>query len=235
MEQRQMQEFSFSDIRVHPNIIADILEKGEDIAFTLRRKGDRVTVYSHQADRDEEVGHKTLEDVMERTISLFRHFEENADNIVSEVKPGRASGLLEVMNRLAKQIDAIMYETDLLAVANIMHDLTVEIPRFPPDDEPPEHFRPEDLMSAPDAEDYRRRVERHKAALKEVFRPCFERIEQAWWNKPSIIPETASKGSKEPDWDLIRRIKDDPSWDEFFEEIERERDRDLIWTEGGAA
>lgn len=37
------------------------------------------------------------------------------------------------------------------------------------------------------------------------------------------------------DWDLIRRIKDDPSWDEFFEEIERERDRDQIWTEGGAA
>jgi len=71
--------------------------------------------------------------------------------------------------------------------------------------------------------------------LKEAFRPCFERIEQAWWNLPSIIPETASKGPKEPDWDMIRRLKDDPTWDEFFEEIERERDRDQIWTEGGAA
>jgi len=233
MEQRQMQEFSFSDIRVHPNIIADILEKGEDIAFTLRREGDRVTVCSHQTDSDGETGHKTLEDVMERTVSLLRHFAENADSIMSELKPGWTSGLLEVMNRLAGRVDAVRNETDLLTIANIMHDLTIEIPRFPPDDEPPDHFRPEDLM--PESDDYQRRIKGHKAALKEAFNPCFERIEQAWRNIPSIIPETASKGPKEPDWELIRRLKDDPTWDEFFEEIERERDRDMIWTEGGAA
>ncbi|RLC06839.1 MAG: hypothetical protein DRI57_26590 [Deltaproteobacteria bacterium] len=44
---------------------------------------------------------------MERTVSLLLHFAENADSIVSEVKPGRASGLLEVMDRLAKRMDAI--------------------------------------------------------------------------------------------------------------------------------
>ncbi len=235
MEQKQIQEFSFSDIRVHPHIIADILEKSEDIAFTLRRKGDRVTVYSHQADKDENTGQMALEDVMERTISLFRHFEENADSIMSELKPGRASGLLEVMNRLVKRMGAIMYETDLLVIANAMHDLTVEIPHFPPDDSPPEHFRPEDLMSASEAEDYRDRVERLKAALNKAFRPCFERIEQAWWDKPSIIPETASKGPKETPWHLMGMFKDDPTWGEMFDEIERERDRNQIWTEGEAA
>ena len=228
MEQRQMQEFSFSDIRVHPNIIADILEKGEDIAFTLRRKGDRVTVCSHQADRDGETEHKTMEDVMERTISLLRHFAENADSIVSEVKPGRASGLLEVMDRLAKRMDAIEHESDLLAIANIMHDLTIEIPLFPPDDDPPEHFRPEDLRHAPESDDCHRGIGHHKAALDEAFRPCFERIEQAWWDKPSVIPKTASKGAEKTPWHMMGMFRDDPSWGEMFDEIERERDKDIL-------
>jgi len=226
MEQREMQEFSFSDIRVHPNIITEILEKDEDVSLTLRREGDRLIVSSH---RTYETGRMSLEDVMERTVSLFRHFEENADSIVSELKPAWASGLLEVMNRLAKRIDTIMYESDLLVIANIMHDLTVEIPRFPPDDNPPEHYRPEDLMPVPEAADYSERVERHKAALKEVFSPCFERIDEAWWNKPSVIPETASKGAEETPWHMMGMFKDDPTWGEMFDEIERERDRD-IWT-----
>jgi len=48
MEQGKMQAFSFSDIRVHPNIIIDILEKNKDVSLMLRREGDRVTVYSHR-------------------------------------------------------------------------------------------------------------------------------------------------------------------------------------------
>ncbi len=230
MEQGEMQEFSFSDIQAHPSLIADLLDKGGDVSLMVRREGDRVTVRSHQTCDDDGTGGMTLEDVVGRTVSLFRHFEENADRIVSEVKPGRASGLLEVMDRLAVRMDAVRNVTDLLTMANIMHDLTIEIPLFPPDDEPPEHFRPEDLRFGGD--DHHKDVGRHKAALREAFMPCFERIEQAWWDKPSVIPETASKGPKEPDWELIRRLRDDPSWDEFFEEIERERDKDLIWTEG---
>ncbi|OQY60153.1 MAG: hypothetical protein B6245_02785 [Desulfobacteraceae bacterium 4572_88] len=234
MEQREMQEFSFSDIQIHPNIITDILERGEDIAFTLRREGDRVTVYSHQTCGDGETGQMTLEDVMKRTISLFRHFAENADSIMSELKPGWDAGLLEVMNRLTKRVDAIEHEPDLLAVANVMHDLSIEIPHFPPDDNPPEHFRPEDLMSSPDAEDYRMRVEHHRAVLKEAFRPCFERIEQAWKNLPSIIPVTASKGAEETPWHMMGMFRDGPTWGEMFDDIERERNNDLIWTGGEA-
>ena len=172
----------------------------------------------------------TLEDVVERTVSLLRHFEENADSIMSELRPGWDAGLLEVMNRLAKRMDAIGDETDLLFIANIMHDLSIEIPHFPPDDDPPARFRLENLRPAPDPDHCRERVERHKAALKEVFKPCFERIEQAWWDLPSIIPETATKGAREMPWHMMGMFKDDPTWGEMFDEIERERDKDLIWT-----
>jgi|GEM_PF-2007568 len=235
MEQREMQKFSFSDIRIHPNLITDILEKGGDMSLTLRKEGDRITISFRQTYSDGNTEQMALEDVMEKTISVFRHFEENADSIMSELKPGWNAGLLEVMNRLAKRLEAVADESDLLAIANIMHDLTIEIPRFPPDDNPPEHFRPEHLEHAPETVNRREQIEHHRAALNAAFRPCFERIEQAWRNLPSIIPETVSKGRKEPDWDMIRRIKEDPEWDEFFDEIERERDRHMVWTEGGAA
>jgi len=135
----------------------------------------------------------------------------------------RDAGLLGVMNRLAQRIDAAENERDLLTIANVVHDLTIEIPYFPPDDEPPEHFRLENQRSSADG-----RIKTHKATLKEVFDPCFEQIEQAWRNLPSIIPERASKGSKETPWHLMGVFKDDPTWGEIFDEIERERDKD-IW------
>lgn len=225
MEHRDMQEFSFSDIRVHPSLITDLLDKSEDVELMLRRKGDRVTVCSNGTGSEAETGTMTLKDLTEKTVSILRYFEENADSIMEDLKPGKCSGLLEVMNRLAKRMDALDNKTELLTIANIMYDLTLEIPHFPPDDEPPQHYRPEDLKP----ENSRDRIESYKATLMEAFTPCFKRIEQAWRAQPSIIPETASKGPKEPDWELIKSLKDDPSWDEFFEEIERERDRD-IWT-----
>jgi len=165
----------------------------------------------------------TLEELIERTKSMLRHFTENADTIMSELKPSRDAGLLGVMNRLAQRIDAAENERDLLTIANVVHDLTIEIPYFPPDDEPPEHFRLENQRSSADG-----RIKTHKATLKEVFDPCFEQIEQAWRNLPSIIPERASKGSKETPWHLMGVFKDDPTWGEIFDEIERERDKD-IW------
>ncbi|MDM8525480.1 hypothetical protein QUF80_19095 [Desulfococcaceae bacterium HSG8] len=199
MEQREIREFSFSDIRVHPNIITDILEKGEDVALTLRREGDKLTVYSQQMYNDGETGRITLEEVRDKTVSVLRHFTDNADKIMSELKPGWDAGLLEVMNRLAKRMDAVKNETDLLTIANIVHDLTIEIPHFPPDDEPPQHFRPENLM--PGSDDC---IESHKAALEEVFKPCFKRIEQAWYGDYPSGSVTGPAGPSEGSYRVKR-------------------------------
>ena len=68
--------------------------------------------------------------------------------------------------------------------------------------------------------------------MKEVFYPSFERIEQAWRDLPRPIPPNASIGSKETPWDLMGIFKDDPTWGEIFDEIERERDRDCVWLGG---
>ncbi len=72
-------------------------------------------------------------------------------------------------------------ESDLIAVANIVHNLTVEIPCFPPDDVLPQHFRPENLKPV-GSNGYHHYIGNHKAALQEVFNPCFKRIERAWRN-----------------------------------------------------
>ncbi|OQY54041.1 MAG: hypothetical protein B6245_21905 [Desulfobacteraceae bacterium 4572_88] len=89
MEQREMQEFSFSDIQVHPNLITDILDKGEDVALMLRREGDKIKVYSHRTYSNE------VNDILEEAMAeyeakkqirydkkqIFRDFKESVKEI----------------------------------------------------------------------------------------------------------------------------------------------------------
>lgn len=181
-----------------------------------------------QATPQTETGLMTLEAIMDKTRSVLRDLAEHADTIMAESEPVRRSGMLEVMNRLARRIDQAENDHDLVAIANILYDLTVEIPRFPPDDEPREqYFR---LKPAHDGNG--RRVRNQKTALQDVFNPSFERIEQAWRNTPSLTPPYISRGSKETPWDMMGIFKDDPTWGEIFDEIERERDKDLVWLGG---
>jgi len=191
----------------------------------------------HPADRtenlaasEEETGPMTLGEIMDRTQSILRELADNADTIMAELEPVRRSGMLEVINRLAEQIDKAGNADDLVTIANTVYGLTVEIPCFPPPDEPGEqYFR---LKPAHDGNGYQCHVRNQKTALKEVFYPSFERIEQAWRNTPSVIPPNISRGSKEAPWDLMGIFKDDPTWGEIFDEIERERDKDYVWLGG---
>ncbi len=179
----------------------------------------------------------SLEAAMEKTKSVLRDLADHADTIMAESEPGRRSGFLEAMNRLTKRIDAAGNEADLIAIANIVQDLTIEIPdvtriMFTPEDEPPpRHFRLENPNPVTDGDGH---IEDQKMALREVFNSSFKRIDRAWRDFPRPVPPNVSLGAKEPPWDLIKKLKDDPSWDDFFEEIERERDKDWVWLGGEA-
>jgi hypothetical protein len=176
-----------------------------------------------------ETGGMSLEEIMDTAKSVLRELADNAASIMAESEPVRRSGLLEVMNRLSRRIDKAENAEDLVAAANIVYDLTAEIPMFPPDDEPRrQYFR---MKSVHDDNGYQR-IRNQKAALQEVFYPSFERIEQAWRNTPSVIPPNASLGSKETPWDIMGIFKDDPTWGEIFDEIERDRDKDSVWLGG---
>jgi hypothetical protein len=178
-----------------------------------------------------ETGDMTLEEIVNKTKSVLRELADNAASVMAESEPVRRSGLLEVMNRLARRIDNAENAEELVAAANIIYDLTAEIPTFPPDDEPRNrYFR---LKPVQDDNGYQR-IRTQKAALQEVFYPSFERIEQAWRNLPRPLPPNASPGSKETPWDIMGIFKDDPAWGEIFDEIERERDKDCIWLGGEA-
>lgn len=182
------------------------------------------------AAREPETGPMTLEAIMDKTRSILRDLADRSDTIMAELEPVRRSGMLEVMNRLARRIAQAENAHDLVTIANIVHDLTVEVPRFPPDDEPREqHFR---LKPTHDGNGHQRHVRHQKMALQDMFNSSFERIEQAWRNTPSLIPPHVSKGSKETPWDLMGIFKDDPTWGEMFDEIERERDKDSVWLGG---
>jgi len=179
---------------------------------------------------EEETEQMTLGAIMDKTKSVLRELADNADTVMAELEPIKRSGFLEVMNKLSKQIDTVGNANDLVEIANIVYGLTVEIPRFPPDDEPREqYFR---LKPAHDGNGYQQHVRNQKTALEEVFYPSFERIEQAWRNTPSLIPANVSWGSKETPWDMMGIFKDDPTWGEIFDEIERERDKDSVWLGG---
>ncbi len=181
---------------------------------------------------DGETGRMSLEVIMDKTKSALRDLAGNADRIMADLEPGRPSGFLEVMNRLSKRLDRAENESDLIAIANIVYDLTLEIPDVTavmntPEDEPlPQHFRTENLKPSDDS------AEDQKKALKEVFNPSFKRIEQAWRNTPSVIPPNISRGPKEPPWELMGIFRDDPTWGEIFDEIEREREKDWVWLGG---
>jgi len=180
------------------------------------------------ADSEDEI--MPLERIMDETISVLRHFTENADAIMARCEPGQDSGLLEVMNRLAERLNAVEDEADLVAVADIVHELNNGIPYFPPDESPPRHFQLQDQKQMGDDESCRSHVESHKAALQKVFDPCFRRIEQAWRDTPGPIPPNSSPGAEEPPWDLMGIFQDDPTW----LEIEQERHRDRLVSGGGA-
>jgi hypothetical protein len=168
--------------------------------------------------REENTGQISLETLMEKTKSVLQYFERNAETIMAQSEPGQDSGLLEVMNRLAERLNTAENEADLLDIANIVYDLTVRIPHFPPDDSPRCHFRLEKPKQMPGSAAYCRHIEEHKAALQEVFAPCFKRIEQAWRGFSDSVPPDASES---PPWDLMGIFQDDPSW----LEIEQERSR----------
>lgn len=173
---------------------------------------------------DENAEQISLEAIMDKTKSVLRYFTDNADTIMGRLEPGWDSGLLEVMNRLAKRINVSENETDLTEIANIVHDLTIKIPHFPPDDSPPQYFQLKDMKSADEGTDFHRHIENHKAALEEVFDPCFKRIEKAWRNLPSVIPPELSTRKEDTPWELMGMFRDDPTW----LEIEQERDRDWM-------
>ncbi|RLC02065.1 MAG: hypothetical protein DRI57_30420 [Deltaproteobacteria bacterium] len=184
---------------------------------------------------DEETEQMSLEAIMDKTRTVLRDLADNADRIMAESEPGRPSGFLEVMNRLSKRIDKVGNEHDLIAIANIVYDLTIEIPDVTdvmntPEDELPRHFRTENLRPSDD----NGHIENQKAALEEVFNPSFKRIEQAWRDMPRSVPANASIGPKETPWHLMGIFKDDPTWGEIFDEIERERDKDWVWLGGEA-
>jgi len=179
-----------------------------------------------------ETGQMTLGEIMDKAKSVLRELADNAGTIMAELEPVRRSGFLEVMNRLEDRIGKIGNADDLVGIANIVYGLTLEIPCFPPDDEPREqYFR---LKPAHDGNGYQQHVREQKAALEEVFHPYFERIEQAWRELPRPVPPNASIGSKETPWDIMGIFRDDPTWGEIFDEIERERDKDSIWLGGEA-
>lgn len=180
------------------------------------------------ADGKEETGQMTLERMMDKTISVLQYFTGNADAIMTRSEPGQDSGLLEVMNRLAERLNSAEDESDLVTIANIVYDLTIGIPYFPPDESPPRHFRLEGQKQMRDNDSCRSLMEKHKAALQKVFAPCFKRIEQAWRDMPSPIPPNASPGSEEPPWELMGIFQDDPTW----LEIEQERDKTLLESGG---
>ncbi|OQY43540.1 MAG: hypothetical protein B6242_14415 [Anaerolineaceae bacterium 4572_78] len=56
----------------------------------------------------------SLEFVMDETKATLKYFTDNADIIMGGLKPGWDSGLLEVMDRLEKQIDTIKSEADFV-------------------------------------------------------------------------------------------------------------------------
>lgn len=175
-------------------------------------------------DYKEEAGPTDLEAMMDKTLSIIKYITDNADTIMGKLKPGWDSGLLEVADRLVKKIDAAQSETDLVEIANVVYDLTLGVPHFPPDDFPPEHFRLKEPMKQGNSN----HIGKHKAALQKVSGPFLKRIENAWDDLPSIIPPHASMGAKETPWHLMGIFKDDPTW----LEIEKERDRDVIWLGG---
>jgi len=179
---------------------------------------------------EKETGQMTLERIMDKTISVLRYFMGNADAIMARLEPGQDSGLLELTNRLADRLNAVEDEADLVAIANIVYDLIIRIPHFPPDESLPQHFQIKIPKQMSDDTASRHEVERHKTALREVLEPCFRRIEQAWRDIPSPVPPEASASAKTPPWDLMGIFQDDPTWPE----IEQERDRELVPPEGEA-
>jgi len=118
------------------------------VVIEVPRLGDiRHPPTGHPADRtenltvgEEETGPITLGAIMDRAQSILRELADNAGTIMAELEPVRRSGMLEVMNRLAERIDRAGNADDLVTIANIVYGLTVEIPTFPPDDEPGEQY-----------------------------------------------------------------------------------------------
>ena len=52
MSQATKQEFSFTEVQSHPELVLDLLAD-EEIALTVRRQGDKVVVYRHRVYSDD--------------------------------------------------------------------------------------------------------------------------------------------------------------------------------------
>ncbi len=66
MEQRKMQEFLFSEVLVHPELVINFLTEGSDIALMVRREGDKVIVYPHQIYSDE------VNEILEEAVAEYQ-------------------------------------------------------------------------------------------------------------------------------------------------------------------
>ncbi len=183
-----------------------------------------IELFQSVIDYKEEAGQMSLEAITDKTLSIMRHITDNADTIMNRLKPGWDSGLVGVMTIVAQKTDAAESGTDLVDIANMVYDLILRVPLYPPDEIPPRHFRLED----PEPVNRGNNIGKQKAALQEVSVPCLKRVQEAWDNLPSIIPPHALIVSNETPWDMMGKFKDDPTW----LEIEKERDRDWIWLGG---
>ena len=183
-----------------------------------------IELFQSVIDYKEEAGQMSLEAITDKTLSIMRHITDNADTIMNRLKPGWDSGLVGVMTIVAQKTDAAESGTDLVDIANMVYDLILRVPLYPPDEIPPQHFRIEDSESVNRGNN----IGKQKAALQEVSEPCLKRVQEAWDNLPSIIPPHALIVSNETPWDMMGKFKDDPTW----LEIEKERDRDWIWLGG---
>lgn len=160
--------------------------------------------------------HRILDELNNQTDEVLARAELDAQRSFHGM-----SGFLSVQAPLAEN------EEDLLRIADFLHELASNVPGMLHNGYQPGQWSLETLEPVLDEKRVPAFIKEHKERLSQSLASAYDKLDDLVpYPDP---PENVAQFTDNPDpWKWFGAFKDDPTWDQLLEDIERERDMHLV-------
>ena len=164
-------------------------------------------------------------EIMASSHRILDELNNQTDSVLARADLSTQQSFRGMSSYLAHQASLAEDDEDLLHIADILHDLASEVPGMLENGYKPGKFQEEPLEPVLDPTTMRSFVQSEKECLQKSLDQAFEKLKQ---RVPVPSPKRVGPIKTRTPWEWVGTAKNDPIWREIFDEIERQRDSDLV-------
>lgn len=167
----------------------------------------------------------SIQEVIESSHTILKNLTNYPDEILAPLAHAKQIQVMQTVGELSEQALDIYDEASLLQVTKALHDLAADIPGMLHVNGHPRHlFNNFNSIQSENGKGYF--VQEQKFKLQKYLHESYIALKQA--TAPNYPPNLARPIKTITPWEWFGAFKHDPTWGLMFDEIERQRDMQLV-------